>query len=209
MALNILKHNSVVYFIHYFNKSALCVYCISGDFVNEWGYRRSKTRHVFCPQKHIVYLRESVCVCVCVCARARTLCNPRDLPGSAFHGISQARILEWVAISYFRGSSWSRNWTHVSCSGGQILYHCTHVRHWGDRHQSKDWIIQQWYMLRYTVYKNDRFGQGQRGSKKTKPNFYSKNYKKPLKCFDLWRLLGDQMCIWFAKEDELYKICYR
>ena len=40
-----------------------------------------------------------MCVCVCVCARARTLCNPRDLPGSAFHGISQARILEWVAIS--------------------------------------------------------------------------------------------------------------
>ena len=37
-----------------------------------------------------------------------TLCDPMDgkLPGSSFHGIFQARILEWVAISYSRGSSW-------------------------------------------------------------------------------------------------------
>ena len=45
-----------------------------------------------------------VCVCVCVCAHAQscpTLCDPMDcsLPGSSVHGISQARILEWVAIS--------------------------------------------------------------------------------------------------------------
>ena len=40
------------------------------------------------------------------------LCSP---PGSSVHGISQARILEWVAISSSRGSSWSRDWTQVSC----------------------------------------------------------------------------------------------
>ena len=45
-----------------------------------------------------------VCVCVCVCVRAQpclTLCDPMDCspPGSSVHGISQARILEWVAIS--------------------------------------------------------------------------------------------------------------
>ena len=36
-----------------------------------------------------------------------TLCNPMDyrLPGSSLHGILQARILEWVAISFSRGSS--------------------------------------------------------------------------------------------------------
>ena len=36
-----------------------------------------------------------------------TLCDPMDgsLPGSSVHGIFQARILEWVAISFFRGSS--------------------------------------------------------------------------------------------------------
>ena len=36
-----------------------------------------------------------------------TLCNPMDyrLPGSSVHGISQARILEWVAIAFSKGSS--------------------------------------------------------------------------------------------------------
>ena len=36
--------------------------------------------------------------------------------------VSQARILEWVAISFFRGSSWPRDRTHVSCISRQILY---------------------------------------------------------------------------------------
>ena len=44
-------------------------------------------------------------------------------PGSSVHGISQARILEWVAISYSRGSSQSRDQTHVSCIGRHVLYH--------------------------------------------------------------------------------------
>ena len=56
-----------------------------------------------------------------------TFCNPIDcsLPGLSVHGISQARILEWVAISFSRGSSWPRDWSHVycvSCIGRQILY---------------------------------------------------------------------------------------
>ena len=49
-----------------------------------------------------------VCVCVCVCVQLHpTLCNPMDcsLPGSSVHEILQARILEWVAIPSFRGSS--------------------------------------------------------------------------------------------------------
>ena len=44
-------------------------------------------------------------------------------PGFSVHEISQAGILEWVAISFSRGSSRPRNWTHVSCIGRQILYH--------------------------------------------------------------------------------------
>ena len=45
-----------------------------------------------------------------------TLCNPKDcsLPGSSVHGISQARILDWVAISFSRGSSQPRSQTHDS-----------------------------------------------------------------------------------------------
>ena len=41
----------------------------------------------------------------------RTLCHPMDcgLPGSSVHGIFQARILEWVAISFSRGSSQLRD----------------------------------------------------------------------------------------------------
>ena len=43
------------------------------------------------------------------------------------HEIFQARILEWIAIFYSKGSSWPRNQTQVSyifCIGRQILYHC-------------------------------------------------------------------------------------
>ena len=45
-----------------------------------------------------------------------TLCNPTDcsLPGSFIHRIFQARVLEWVAISFSRGSSRPRDWTQVS-----------------------------------------------------------------------------------------------
>ena len=45
-----------------------------------------------------------------------TLCDPMDcsLPGSSIHGIFQARVLEWVAISFSRRSSQPRDWTRVS-----------------------------------------------------------------------------------------------
>ena len=57
-----------------------------------------------------------------------TLCNPMDCipPGSSVHGISQARILQWVAISFSRGSFQSRGQTcisQVSCIGRWVLYH--------------------------------------------------------------------------------------
>ena len=44
------------------------------------------------------------------------------LPGSSVHGISQARILERVAISFSRESSRPRDWTCVACIGRWILY---------------------------------------------------------------------------------------
>ena len=52
-----------------------------------------------------------------------TLCDPVDcsLPGSSIHGILQARILEWVAISFSRGSSRPRGRTQVSCTGGRCF----------------------------------------------------------------------------------------
>ena len=63
-----------------------------------------------------------VCSVVQPCLTLRDSMNCNS-PGSSVHGIFQARILEWVAISYSRGSSWPRNWTHISCTGRQILYH--------------------------------------------------------------------------------------
>ena len=51
------------------------------------------------------------------------LALPRSPLGSSVHGISQARILEWVAISSSSGSSQPRDQTHVSCTGRQIPYH--------------------------------------------------------------------------------------
>ena len=47
-------------------------------------------------------------------------CSP---PGSSVHGISQAITLELVAISFFRWSSWLRDWIHVYCIGRYIPYH--------------------------------------------------------------------------------------
>ena len=53
-----------------------------------------------------------------VCARlCWTLCDPMDCspPGSSVHGVFQARLLEWVAISCSRGSFQPRGQTHPSC----------------------------------------------------------------------------------------------
>ena len=62
------------------------------------------------------------------CSDMSYFCNPLDcsLPGSSVHGIFQARILEWVAISSFGGSSQPQTQTQVSCVsyvGRWILYH--------------------------------------------------------------------------------------
>ena len=61
----------------------------------------------------------------------------RSLTGSSAHGTSQARILEWVAISFSRGSSEAREQMCVSCIGRWILYH------WATRkaHQVYDTIL--------------------------------------------------------------------
>ena len=56
----------------------------------------------------------------------RTLCNPVDcsLPGSYIHVILQARILQWVAISFSMGSSQLRDRTQVSCIAGRCFTLC-------------------------------------------------------------------------------------
>ena len=52
-----------------------------------------------------------------------TLCDPMDCspPGFSVYGILQARMLEWVAIPFSRGSSQPRDWTQVSCISGRFF----------------------------------------------------------------------------------------
>ena len=93
-----------------------------------WGHCALYHSGWFLPWLWVVFL---LCVCSSVraCAVCASLlgsvwlCNLLDCcrPGSSVHGISQARILEWVAISSSRGSSQPRNWTSVSSRW--ILYH--------------------------------------------------------------------------------------
>ena len=62
------------------------------------------------------------------------LCDPMDcsLPGSSIHGIFQARVLEWAAISFSRGSSWPRDRSRISQIAGR------HFTIWttGEAHQT-------------------------------------------------------------------------
>ena len=51
-----------------------------------------------------------------------TLCNPMDY---TVNGILQARIPDWVAISFSRGSSQPRDWTQVSCTVGRLFTNWT------------------------------------------------------------------------------------
>ena len=100
-----------------------------------WGHER--VRHDLarsCLQtqscSEVLRARISTYEFVCVCSVAQlcpTLCDPMSPPGSSVQGIFQARILEWVAVSYSRGSSWPRDRTWVfcvSCTGRWILCHC-------------------------------------------------------------------------------------
>ena len=65
----------------------------------------------------------SMYVCMCLVAQScPTLWDPIDCspPGSFVHWILQSRILEWVAISFSRGSFLPRDWIQVSCIAGRF-----------------------------------------------------------------------------------------
>ena len=66
-------------------------------------------------------------------------CSP---PGSSVYGIFQAGELEWVAISFFRGSSWPRDGTWVSCIAGR------HFTFWATR----EVLMVLWFSHRIVIY---------------------------------------------------------
>ena len=80
-----------------------------------------------------------------------TLWDPMDCspPGSSIHEIFQARILEWVAISFSRGSFQSRDWTGVSCIAGKCFYHLSHQG--SPIYCYRQWFIYMWF---YCAVKN-------------------------------------------------------
>ena len=104
-------------------------------YLNCWVHqsRSSASRHLgFSQRLHVI----TCCCCCCLVAKlGLTLGNPKDCrpSGSSVQGISQARMLEWAAISFSRASSWPRDWTHISCTGRQILYH------WATWFHKHDW----------------------------------------------------------------------
>ena len=87
---------------------------------------------------------------VCVLNHVQLFCNPS---GSSVHGISQARTLEWVVISFSRGSSQSRDRIHVSCIG-RLLY-CWETHHRNNKYKNTEethsstpaWEVHRWERL--------------------------------------------------------------
>ena len=84
-----------------------------------WGHKQSNTTEQLNNNNNPTF-RVCVCVCVLVAQSCPALCDHMDynLTGSPVHGILQARILEWVAISFSRGSSQPKDQTRVSCTAG-------------------------------------------------------------------------------------------
>ena len=70
-------------------------------------------------------------------------CNPTD---SSVHGIFQARILEWFAIYFSRGSSWPRDQTWVSFTAGRFF------TDWAPREAQKNHRIDQMYFLFLVIF---------------------------------------------------------
>ena len=67
---------------------------------------------------------------VLVAQSCPTLCDPMDCspPGSSVHGILQARMLEWVAAPFSRGSSQPRGQTWIFCIAGRFFTICATKR---------------------------------------------------------------------------------
>ena len=90
--------------------------------VSPWGRKELDTMEWLSLTCHIILVSG---VKVLVAQLCPTLCDPMDgsPPGSSIYEILQARILEWVAIPFSRGSSRFRDRTQVSCIGRYLHYH--------------------------------------------------------------------------------------
>ena len=138
---NVLAGSHLFFLPHF---RALCCLCLGEVKVTRW-QEESRDPNVSLSDSEACYgqftaqppkvqvnsysnLLKSLCMCVLSLSvmfyswQPHGLCSP---PGFSSHGSFQVKILEWVSISYSRGSSQPRDQTHVSCKGKQIFYHCT------------------------------------------------------------------------------------
>ena len=94
--------------------------------------------------------RKETAVAMLLAQSCPTLCDPtnRSLPGFSIHGILQARILEWIAIPFYRGSSWPRDWTQVSYTAGRFftIWATGKISQEIENHSNKN----QWLKMRVT-----------------------------------------------------------
>ena len=106
-----------------------CICCQSHGPINFW-----KQGEIFPFKATIPFLftfldiyHSPLCCCL-VTKSCLSFCKPMDYssPVSSFQGISQARILEWVAISFSKASSRPRDRTQVSCIGRRIFLSLSH-----------------------------------------------------------------------------------
>ena len=74
--------------------------------------------------------RVFVYVCLCLVVSSSLQLHGLYPPDSSVYGIFHARILEWVAISYSRGSSKLKEWTHISCVSCIAGWFFTHWTTW-------------------------------------------------------------------------------
>ena len=102
------------------------------------------------PETQQQYLEQGITpilyACVLVTRSCPTLCDPMDCspPSSFVHGIFQARILEWLAISFSGGSSQPKDQTGISCVEGRFFTiwatrtAYSHFTNWRNRHKGSE-----------------------------------------------------------------------
>ena len=99
-------------------------FCLSGSYLSlykEKRYLHTPEKQCWCIFLSKLLGKERAMLCL-VTQLCPTLCNPMDCspPGSSVHGILQAKILEWVATSFSRGSQ-PRDWTQVTCIASRFF----------------------------------------------------------------------------------------
>ena len=123
-------------------------------------------------------------------------------PGSSIHGIFQARILEWVAISFSRRSSLPRDWTQVSRIAGRFF------TNWATRDENKKTTGGKVIKLKYQSYVLTNRKSEKKKEKKDRNG--EQNYQREEKknTFQSWRMgiLWGQSCwvytLWIKKKQQ-------